>query len=186
MIEKGAEMTLILLPPGDVGIFGGEAGWSSDGSPLASQLQAIIGDSGPAFLLLSSSQTIEAPPSAGAPLSSPNLVCTRSTDRLSVILYGYCARKAPIGAGRDRPSTLFMAWNPAPGTLALMTYALNNATIESIAMRSAGDAPTEQFTLTFDEVIYSYDTYSGADPLPGATKLGWSYTTNQPIEQFSS
>jgi type VI secretion system secreted protein Hcp len=179
-------MTLILLQPGDIGIFGGERGWSSDGSPLANQLQEIVGDSGPAFPLLSSSQTIEAPPSSGTPLASPSLLCTRLADRLSVILYSYCARKMLIGAGRDRPSTLFLAWNPVPGTFALMTYALHNATIESIAMTSAGEAPTEQFTLTFDEVLYAYDTYSGVSPLPGATKLGWSYTMNQPIEQFSS
>ena len=179
-------MTLILLQPGDVEIFGGEGGWSGDGSALASQLLEIIGDSGPTFPLLSSSQTIEAPPSSGAPLASPNLVCTRVSDRLSVILYSYCARKTPIGAGRDRPSTLFMAWNPAPGSFALMTYALDNATIESITMRSAGDSPSEQFTLTFDEVIYTYDTYSGTNPLPSQTKLGWSYKTNQPIEQFSN
>ena len=189
-------MDLILLQPGDEPIFSAQqtsdhllsnsASWG-DSAALNASLKL-----GRCIELVSIHQGIQNLASGHMP-SQPSkallsdFTCVKYVDQTSVKLYEYCLTAQPLGAGANQPTTLHILRNSGDQTAAILTIQLRDAIISEIQLQShPDDMPTEQFKLSFSEILWSYQIQNVQATSADAQiiKTGWSVTHHRPISDF--
>ena len=188
-------MDVILLEPGnpelvfgktpDVGNAGIDALWRD-----ASALQGM----GPCIELVSLHQgmkqqvTTDVSNSArhsGRPMIT-DFTCVKYVDQTSVKLYELCLRAQPLGSGADQPTKLYIARHSGDKTANIITITLRDALITEMQLQThPDDLPTEQFKLSFTEILWTYSLQQ-ADGQPGPRNTtGWSIAHKRPIGAFT-
>lgn len=190
-------MDLILLEPGNGELVFGK---TPDGSGGGSLVDASWRDSGalqylgPCIELVSLHQgmqqqmTMDVSNSArtsGRPVIK-EFTCVKYVDRTSVNLYDLCLRAKPLGTGADQPTRLYIARNSGDKTSNIITILLRDALISEIELQThPDDMPTEQFKLSFTEILWTYSVQL-ADGKPAVQhSTGWSLARNRPIGAFT-
>ena len=109
--------------------------------------------------------------------------CVKYVDRISVNLYDLCLRAKPLGTGTDQPTKLYIARNSGDSkTINIMTMALRDAIISEIQFQShPNDMPTEQFKLSFTEILWTFTVQEHDMSVAGNVQAGWSVMHNRPI-----
>ena len=108
--------------------------------------------------------------------------CVKYVDQTSVKLYDICLRAAPLGAGKDNPTKIYIARNSGDKTANIMTLSLRDAIISEIQFQShPNDMPTEQFKISFTEILWTYTIQEVDMTTPGNVHAGWSVMHNRPI-----
>lgn len=122
---------------------------------------------------------------SGRPIVS-EFICTKYVDKTSVKFYDLCLRAKPLGAGKDKPTMIYILRNSGDRTANILTIALRDAMISEIELLThPDDMPTEQFRLNFTEVLWKY-TVQRADTISaGVVPAGWSIARNRPIGEFT-
>lgn len=192
-------MDLILLQPGNAeSLFGsGDTnGWATGGSLIdADGLTEELGqDFGQCIELVSVHQgmkqqiTTDVSNSArtsGRPVIT-EFTCTKYVDKTSVKMYEHCLRAEPIGKGKDQPTRIYILRNSGDKTANILTFELRDALISEIQFQShPDDMPTEQFKLSFTEILWTYTVQNADTSLAGNKMSGWSVSRNRPIGQFT-
>jgi type VI secretion system secreted protein Hcp len=198
-------MDLILLEPGNPEIFGGENSWKGGGSLIDGQAWGgtvkAQGDSskeevkfGQCLELVSVHQgmkqqlTTDVSNSArtsGRPVIT-EFTCVKYVDKTSVKFYEYCLRAEPLGTGVDNPTTIYLCRNSGDKLANIITIKLRDAIISEIQMQShPNDMPTEQFKLSFTEILWAYTVQLADTGTGGKMSAGWSIARNRPIGQFT-
>lgn len=142
--------------------------------------------------LLSLAQDLKQPPiaapgavPAGLPILD-GIGCTRSPDGLSVVFYDHCLRGAPLGAGAQQPTMLYVSRPAGAAPAIFLTLALRDARIATIQFQAhPDDPPVESFTLGFSEILWTYDMRRADGTPMGRTFGGWSLIQNRPIASFT-
>lgn len=187
-------MDLILLQPGNPDIFGTDAA-PSVGNGLIDKLSTSGQiDIGQCIELVSMQQGMKqqittdvsnATRTSGRPIIT-EFTCVKYVDKLSVKFYEYCLRAEPLGKGAKQPTKLYIARNSGDKTVNIVTIELRDAIISEIQMQShPDDMPTEQFKLSFTEILWHYTAQAADTTAAGKTSTGWSIARNRPIERFS-
>lgn len=118
---------------------------------------------------------------AGRPVVA-EFSCTRTSDRLSVLLYDYCLRAQPLGSGADQPTLLHVLSGIGTPSAQLLTCSLRDALVSEINYESQPDGTlADAFKLCFSEIIWTWRTAT-----EGNVTSGWSVTRNRPIAQFTN
>jgi type VI secretion system secreted protein Hcp len=183
-------MELILMRPGKPGIIGENSSIDIDNDTLRDPAL----DFRKCLELVSIQQGIKQPittdssqmaRTSGRPVIS-GFTCVKYVDQTSVKLYDYCLRAETLGSGKDEPTMLYIARNSGDRIGIMMTFALRDAIISEIQLQShPNDMPTEQFTLNFTEILWTY-TIEGVDmSTRGSIQKGWSVIHNRPISSFT-
>ena len=108
--------------------------------------------------------------------------CVKYVDQTSVKLYDYCLRAETLGSGKDEPTMLYIARNSGDRTGNIMTFALRDAIISEIQFQShPNDMPTEQFKLSFTEILWTFTVQEHDMSVAGNVQAGWSVMHNRPI-----
>lgn len=193
-------MDLILLQPGNTSIIGSAGtstnGFQTGGSLIDSSFTDInpLVSPGQSIELVSIHQGIKNQPAIDVsamdhtkhrPLIT-EFTCVKYVDKTSVSFYDYCLRAEPIGKGIDQPTKIFIARNSGDKTVNILTIELRDAIITEIQLQShPDDMPTEQFTLNFTEILWTYHI-NGADGSANQIKTGWSLLHNRSIDTFTN
>ena len=112
--------------------------------------------------------------------------CVKYVDKTSVLFYDHCLRAEPIGKGIDQPTKFFIARNSGDKTANIITVELRDAMITGIQFQShPDDMPTEEFTLSFTEILWTFHISGGTDGSANQIKKGWSILHNRSIDAFS-
>lgn len=112
--------------------------------------------------------------------------CVKYVDQTSVKLYDYCLRAATLGSGKDNPTKIYIARNSGDKTANIMTMALRDALITEIQFQShPNDMPTEQFKISFTEILWTFTIQDVDMSTPGSVHSGWSVMHNRPIGNFT-
>lgn len=193
-------MDLILLQPGNPGkIFGDNAknGWAEGGSLIDGidrddDIKSIADK--PCIELVSIHQgmkqqlTTDVSNSArtsGRPIIT-EFTCVKYVDKTSVKFYEYCLRAEPLGKGKDEPTKLYILRNSGDKTANIMTFSLRDALISEIQLQShPDDMPTEQFKLSFTEILWQYTVQRADTSRAGVMSAGWSVARNRVIGGFT-
>lgn len=178
-------MDLILLQPGNPDILGGGA---------LRDHGAGMPDTGQCIVLVSLHQgmkqqiTTDVSNSArtsGRPVIS-EFTLVKYVDQSSVKFYDHCLRGEPLGKGKDQPTMLYIARNADDSTANIITIALRDAIISEIQLQTQpNDMPTEQFKLSFTEILWTYAAQQADLRTAGKQSSGWSIARNRPIGQFT-
>lgn len=108
--------------------------------------------------------------------------CVKYVDKASVKFYDYCLRAKPIGAGAKAPTTVYVCRNSGDEMANIMSFQLRDAMISEIQFQShPKDMPTEQFKLSFTEIIWTYNVQCADTSNGGHYTSGWSMARNAPI-----
>ena len=105
-------------------------------------------------------------------------------DKTSPLLYKACLTAKPIGAG-DNTSKIFILRNSndesGKSSIAnILTIELTNAIVSAIETQShPNDMTTEQFTLNFTKVKWTYTSQSSDVVTGGNVEYGWSVEGNR-------
>lgn len=185
-------MNLILLEPGNPALLDalGDAGDMDRG-----KWAGMLPDCGPCIELISVHQGMKQQvttdvSNSARPTGRPILTeftLTRYTDSTSVHLYGLCLRAEPLGKGASAPTRLHIMRAAGERPASLITFALRDAIISEIQLQThPNDMPTEQFKLSFTEILWTYDTQQSQSKDAVAQTTGWSLLKNRPIEQFTN
>jgi len=112
--------------------------------------------------------------------------CVKYLDATSVKLYELCLSAQPLGSGAAQPTKLYIARDSGDKTANIITIALREALISEIQLQThPDDMPTEQFKLSFTEILWTYSLQQ-ADGQPGPRNTtGWSLARNRPISAFT-
>lgn len=122
---------------------------------------------------------------SGRPIIT-EFTCVKYVDQTSVKLYDYCLRAATLGSGKDKPTKIYIARNSGDKTANIMTMALRDAIISEIQFQShPDDMPTEQFKLSFTEILWTFTIQDVDMSTPGSVHSGWSVMHNRPIGNFT-
>jgi len=188
-------MQTILLQPGDPeGIFGGKnsgaekAGGNLPGLSTIKDIISIVPEQ--CIELISFKQEMmqkmdEGSKTSGRPVLNA-FICTKYTDMSSVKLYDLCLRYKALGEGKERPTSIFVFDHPNHQISRLIKYSLRNAHITNMNVQSGlDDFPTEQFSLNFTEVLWTWYTLDDKGKVTGQNTAGWSVTMNKPIVLFT-
>jgi type VI secretion system secreted protein Hcp len=112
--------------------------------------------------------------------------CVKYVDQTSVKLYDYCLRAETLGAGKDKPTKIYIARNSGGKTANIITMSLRDALISEIQFQShPNDMPTEQFKISFTEILWTYTMQDVDMSTPGSVHSGWSVMHNRPIGNFT-
>ncbi|HSC79332.1 MAG TPA: type VI secretion system tube protein Hcp [Chitinolyticbacter sp.] len=193
-------MDLILLQPGDSDIFGGENSWANGGS-LIDNFEDVWKDfkppsknMGQCLELVSVHQgmkqqiTTDVSNSArtsGRPIIT-EFTCVKYVDKTSVKFFEYCLRAQPLDTDPSKPTKIYIARNSGDKTANILTMSLRNALISEIQFQShPDDMPTEQFKLSFTEILWTYTVQKADTTTAGNLSAGWSIARNRPIGQFT-
>jgi type VI secretion system secreted protein Hcp len=189
-------MDLILLEIGDNSFFGGTqqgSGGTSIESAWKGAWPATI-NAAQCIELVSLDQSLKqtvttdvsnSARTSGRPIVS-EITCVKYLDRASVRMNDCCLRAVALGRGKDQPARIHMARNDGDSTFLVMTIALRDALVSSISLQThPDDMPTEQFTLNFTEIIWTYMRRTSDGKPAGIMTSGWSLARNRPIAQFS-
>ncbi len=123
---------------------------------------------------------------SGRPIIT-EFTCVKYVDQTSVKLYDYCLRAACLDKDAGPPTKLYIARNSGEKTANIMTIELRNALISEIQFQShPNDMPTEQFKLSFTEIIWTYTVQERDMSTPGSIRSGWSIMRNRPIGNFTT
>lgn len=191
-------MDLILLEPGDSdAVFGKELnGWKTGGSLIDNTWRDTdaLKDLGRCMELVSMHQgmkqqmTTDVSNSArtsGRPVIT-EFTCVKYVDKTSVKMYDMCLRALPLGVGKEQPTKLYIARNSGEQTANLMTIWLRDAMLSEIQLQThPDDMPTEQFKLSFTEILWHYTVQMADTKILGKRSAGWSLARNRPITQFT-
>ncbi|WP_148716429.1 Hcp family type VI secretion system effector [Chitinolyticbacter meiyuanensis] len=187
-------MDLILLQPGDSDIFGGENSWANGGSLIDNQWRDEVLDLGQCLELVSVHQgmkqqiTTDVSNSArtsGRPIIT-EFTCVKYVDKTSVKFFEYCLRAQPLDKDPSKPTKIYIARNSGDKTANILTMSLRNALISEIQFQShPDDMPTEQFKLSFTEILWTYTVQKADTTTAGNLSAGWSIARNRPIGQFT-
>ncbi|APA68716.1 Hcp family type VI secretion system effector [Janthinobacterium sp. 1_2014MBL_MicDiv] len=188
-------MDLILLEPGNGElVFGKAPDGESKGIDAIWRDAAALQGMGPCIELVSLHQGMKqqvttdvgnAARTAGRPVIT-EFTCVKYVDATSVKLYELCLLARPLGTGATQPTRLYIARHSSSKTANVITIALRDALISEIQLQThADDMPTEQFKLSFTEILWSHSVQQ-ADGQPGAQHTtGWSLARNRPIAAFT-
>ena len=119
--------------------------------------------------------------------SLTDITCVKYYDKTSTAFYQQCLIGQPIDGGDpNSPTKLFLLRN-APGadesnTIAnIMTIELQNAIVSSIECQShPNDMATEQFTLNFTDIRWTYSAQHPSAQINGQKVASWSVARNRP------
>ena len=118
--------------------------------------------------------------------SLTDITCVKYYDKTSMAFYSQCLIGKPIDSQNGPPTKLFLLRN-APGTddtdtiANIMTIELRNAIISSVECQShPNDMATEQFTLNFTDIQWTYSPQGLDARLLGNKVAGWSIARNRP------
>ncbi|HEU4581524.1 MAG TPA: type VI secretion system tube protein Hcp [Polyangiaceae bacterium] len=123
---------------------------------------------------------------SGRPIIT-EFTCVKYVDATSVKFYERCMRALPLGIGKDAPTSIYVCRNSGEVMANIMTFQLRDAMISEIQYQThPNDMPTEQFKLSFTEVIWTA-TVQRADTkgVKGQLTSGWSLARNSPIGAFT-
>jgi type VI secretion system secreted protein Hcp len=188
-------MDLILLEPGNGElVFGKVPDGGNAGIDAIWRDAAALQGMGPCIELVSLHQgmkqqvTTDVSNSArtsGRPVIT-ELSCVKYVDQTSVKLYELCLLAEPLGRGAGQPTKLYIARLSGSKTANIITIALQDALISEIQLQThPDDMPTEQFKLSFTEILWSHSVQQ-ADGQPGPPHTtGWSLARNRPIGAFT-
>ncbi|WP_115719787.1 Hcp family type VI secretion system effector [Gallaecimonas mangrovi] len=196
-------MDLVLLQPGDTSIVGTNS-WATGGSLIGKDpwgstaldegLSGFGFDPEHCIELVSIHQgmkqqmTTDVSNSArtsGRPIIT-EFTCVKYVDQSSVKLYDLCLRAKPMDTDKAKPTSLFVLRNSGDNMVNIISMQLRLAMISEIQFQTnPDDMPTEQFKLSFTEVLWKY-TVQKADTTPGGViPAGWSLARNRPISKFT-
>jgi type VI secretion system secreted protein Hcp len=187
-------MDLILLQPGDTSVFATPNSWDKGGSLIdAAGVDSSI-NLGQCIELVSVNQgmkqqvTTDVSNSArtsGRPIIT-EFTCVKYVDKTSVKLYDRCLRAETLGKGKDKPSFIYVLRNSGDKTYNIITFALRDALISEIQFQShPDDMPTEQFKLSFTEILWTYTVQAADMSTVGVVPAGWSLARNRVITKFT-
>lgn len=183
-------MDLILLQPGDPDLLAGaefshlpDPAWRSDDLTPGNCVELVSVQHG-------IQQRMEADPSHGARTSAGPLVtefsCVKYVDSASVRLYDYCLRAKPLGRDATSPTFIHILRNAGDKTSCVMSFTLRDAIVSQIELRTnPADTPTEQFRISFTEILWSYRVQLAEGEPPRKVTAGWSLVRKRPIAQFT-
>lgn len=191
-------MDLILLEPGDTAaVFGSEKNdWGTGGSLIDNVWRDsdAFKDLGQCMELVSMHQgmkqqmTTDVSNSArtsGRPVIT-EFTCVKYVDKTSVKLYDMCLRAQPLGVGDKQPTKLYIGRNSGDKTANLMTIWLRDAMISEIQLQThPDDMPTEQFKISFTEILWHFTVQLADTKILGKRTAGWSLARNRPITAFT-
>ena len=196
-------MDLILLQPGDTSVFGGtpnnwdEGGSLIDKGPGGKDYgldDAVASSFGQCIELVSVHQgmkqqiTTDVSNSArtsGRPIIT-EFTCVKYVDKTSVKFYEFCLRAEPLGKGKDNPTMIYVLRNSGDKTANILTFSLRDALISEIQFQShPDDMPTEQFKLSFTEILWKYTVQRADTQRGGVMTSGWSLARNRVIGAFT-
>jgi len=192
-------MDLILLEPGDPElIFGKESNdWATGGSLIDNVWRDsdALKDLGKCVELVSMQQGMKQPitsdvssaaRTSGRPVIT-EFTCVKYVDQTSVRMYDLLLRAQPLGSGADKPTKLYIARNSGDKTVNIITIWLRDAMISEIQVQThPNDMPTEQFKLSFTEILWRYAVQLADTKVAEQRLTGWSLTRNRPITEFTS
>jgi type VI secretion system secreted protein Hcp len=186
-------MDLILLQPGNAEVFGGLIDGADDNHALA-QDGREIGDIkfGQCIELVSlhqgMKQQITTDPvnlarTSGRPVIT-EFTCVKYVDKTSVTLNEYCLRAQSLSTDQKSPTKIFILRKSNENFDVLMTIELRDAIISEIQFQShPNDMPTEQFKLSFTEILWTYSVQGAGKANPGNFTSWWSIARNRSIAQ---
>lgn len=183
-------MDLVLLQPGNMDVLGG-SNRESDASSIDG-MDGLI-EPGACIELVSLhygvKQQITADVSNSARTSGRPVITEftliKYVDRASIPFYEYCLRAEPIGKGQDRPTRLYIVRNSGETASTILTISLRDAIISEIQLQThPDDMPTEQFKLSFTEILWMSTTRDSSGTRVESS-TGWSIARNRPISRFS-
>jgi len=115
--------------------------------------------------------------------------CVKYVDQTSVKLYDYCLRAQTLGSKAENPTKIYIARNSGGATTNIITMSLRDALITEIQFQShPNDMPTEQFKLSFTEILWTFsvqDVDMSSTDAKGSVHAGWSVMHNRPIGSFT-
>jgi type VI secretion system secreted protein Hcp len=181
-------MDLILLEPGDTDILGGslieEKEWAEDNLTYRKSCIELVSINQGMKQQLTTDVSNSARTS-GRPIIT-EFTCVKYVDKASVKLYEYCLRAQPIGKGKQA-TKIYVIRNSGDKMANIMTISLKDALVSEIQFQThPNDMPTEQFKLSFTEVLWEYTVQNNDMTRSGNLKAGWSLSCNRPIGQFTS
>jgi len=187
-------MDLILLQPGDSTVFGGPNNWKEGGSLIDNVWRDKVLQLGECLELVSMHQGIKqqmttdvsnSARTSGRPIIT-EFTCVKYVDKTSVKFYDYCLRAQPLDTKPDKPTKIYIGRNSNTATANIMTFELRNAMISEIQFQThPDDMPTEQFKLSFTEILWTYSVQAADTSAPGNKYAGWSIARNRPIAKFT-
>ncbi|NJK42386.1 MAG: type VI secretion system tube protein Hcp [Aquincola sp.] len=122
---------------------------------------------------------------SGRPIIT-EFTCVKYVDQTSVKLYDYCLRADTLGSGPDNPTMIYIARSSGDRLGNILTFALRDAIISEIQFQShPNDMPTEQFKISFTEILWTYTVQDVDMSTVGSIQKGWSIMHNRPIGTFS-
>lgn len=187
-------MDLILLQPGDPKFLGGVSVRKGKSAPHGG---ASLSDakSLPACLELVSlhhGMTLPLAPEK-SPATRPKVrpvltefTCVKYVDGASAKLYEHCLAAKPLGRGAKQPTLLHVLRNSGDQTVPVLTFSLRDALVTEVQFQThPDDMPTEQFKLSFTEILWTYASRSADGTPTRKTTAGWSITRNRSIRAFT-
>jgi type VI secretion system secreted protein Hcp len=183
-------MDLILLHPGDQSIFS-----DSDNAEIANfRFDSGTGPTGFCIELVSLHQGMKQQVTtdvsnqtrtSGRPAIT-EFTLVKYVDKTSVKLYDYCLRAAAIGAGADQPTKIFIVRNTSDKAANIIMITLKDAMVSEMQLQThPDDMPTEQFKLSFSEILWTFTVQQNDMKRQDSFSSGWSLAKNMPIGALS-
>jgi type VI secretion system secreted protein Hcp len=188
-------MDLILLQPGNSDIFGSPNDFEHGGSLIDNVWRDEVLKLGQCLELVSvhhgmkqqvTTDVSNSARTSGRPIIT-EFTCVKYVDKTSVKLYDHCLRAKTLDHGAKSPTKIYIARNSGDVTGNVITMQLRDALITEIQFQShPDDMPTEQFKLSFTEILWTYTVQNVQLGEAGNFAAGWSIARNRPIGQFTS
>ena len=184
-------MDLILLKPGDDTVLPSGNSWEAGGSLIDDKWRQNppidIKDNHIELVSihqgLKQQMTTDVSNSArtsGRPVIT-EFTCVKYVDKSSVNFYDRCLRAKPLDKKGSPPTVIHIARNSGENTANIMTFWLRDAMISEIQLQShPDDMPTEQFKLSFTEIIWEFTVQNTDTSVGGNVTSSWSIAHNRP------
>jgi type VI secretion system secreted protein Hcp len=109
-----------------------------------------------------------------------DIACVKYTDYSSPKLFEYCLSARPIGKG-DKLTKIFIFRNSGDMMTNIMTFELRDAIISQMEFNShPDDMPTEQFSLNFTWIRWTYNVQNNDMTAGGNVSAEWDCSCNHP------
>lgn len=179
-------MDLILLQPGNTDIIGSTSStyidkdWRQDILELGLCMELVSVHHGMKQQI--TTDVSNKARTSGRPVIT-EFTCVKYVDQTSVKLYDYCLRAATLGSDKSKPTKIHIARNSGDAkTINIMSMSLRDAIISEIQFQThPNDMPTEQFKLSFTEIIWTFTVQEHDMTASGNLQTGWSVMHNRPI-----
>lgn len=188
-------MDLILLQPGDADVFAGlnteanSAGliggtaWAETELKLGSCIELVSIHQGMKQQI--TTDVSNAARTSGRPAIS-EFTCVKYVDQTSAKLYDYCLRAKSLGSDKNNLTKIFILRNSSEKDKNIMMIQLRDAIISEIQFQShPDDMPTEQFKISFTEILWIYSVQGAVKAGSDSFSSGWDLARNRPISQFA-